>query len=67
MEEIRKLLNQAATIAEEKDIPFIAAFGVDKITMFDFTPKNAPERLKRTKTTLMMGAQHIRRQAEIQD
>ncbi|MBP2652650.1 MAG: hypothetical protein H6Q73_219 [Firmicutes bacterium] len=67
MEKIRELLNEAAQVCEESGIPFLAAYGIDKISVVEFTPPGTPERLKKTKVTLMMGAKQVRRNVEIQD
>ena len=66
MEEIRKVANGLADLAEKKGIPFLAAWGADRISVVEFAPDNTPERIKKARTTLVTTTMQARRQLEIQ-
>ncbi len=66
MEEIKKMVDEVVLECEEKGIPFLAAFGLDKISIYEFAPDNTPERLKNARITLVNTTMQARRKLEIQ-
>lgn len=66
MEKIHELVNQITEECEKKGIPFLAAFGLDKIAVYEFAPDNTPERIRKARTTLVNVTLQARRQLEIQ-
>lgn len=66
MEKIHELVNQVAEECEQRGIPFLAAFGLDKIAIYEYAPNNTPERIKKARTTLVNTTMQARRQLEIQ-
>lgn len=66
MKEIREMVGKVADLCEQKGIPFLAAFGNDKISIVEFAPDSTPERIKKARTTLVTTTMQARRQLEIQ-
>lgn len=66
MEKIKKMVDEVVQECEEKGIPFLAAFGLDKISIYEFAPDNTPERLKKARITLVTTTIQARRKLEIQ-
>lgn len=66
MEKIHEMVNKIAEECEQKGIPFLAAFGLDKIAIYEYAPDNTPERLKKARTTLITTTIQARRKLEIQ-
>lgn len=66
MEKIHEMVNQIAEECEKQGIPFLAAFGLDKISIYEFAPDNTPERIKKARITLVNTTMQARRQIEIQ-
>lgn len=65
MKEIREMVNKVADLCEQKNIPFLAAFGTDKIAIVEYAPDDTPERIKKARTTLVNTTMQKRRQIEI--
>ena len=66
MEKIQELINQAADLCERQGVPFLCAYGKDKIKVVEFAPDDTPERIKKARTTLVNVTLQARRQLEIQ-
>lgn len=66
MKEVREKINEVAEMCERKGIPFLAAFGLDRISVVEFAPDNTPERIKKARTTLVNVTMQARRQLEIE-
>ena len=66
MKEIRDMVNKIADLCEQKNVPFLAAFGTDKIAVVEYAPDDTPERIKKARTTLVNTTMTARRQLEIQ-
>jgi hypothetical protein len=66
MEKIREMIDNVAAECERQGIPFLAAFGLDKISACEFAPENTPELLKKTRTVLFNSTTRARRQLEIE-
>lgn len=66
MEKIHKMVDEIATECEKQGIPFLAAFGKDKIAVYEYAPDDTPERIKKARTTLVTVTLQARRQLEIQ-
>jgi hypothetical protein len=66
MEKIHKMIDEVASECEKQGIPFLAAFGTDKISIYEYAPDNTPERIKKARTTLVTTTIQARRKLEIQ-
>lgn len=66
MEKIHEMVNKITEECERQGIPFLACFGLDKIAVYEYAPDNTPERIRKTRTTLLNVTSQARRQLEIQ-
>lgn len=65
MEKINEMVNKVIDECEKQGIPFLAAFGLEKIAILEYAPDNTPERIKKARTTLISTTMQARRQIEI--
>lgn len=66
MDEIKELANKLADLCEQRKIPLLCAWGTDKISIVEFAPDSTPERLIKTRATLVNTTKQARRSLEIQ-
>lgn len=66
MEKIIKLVNKLVDECEKQNVPLLAVFGREKIAVYGFAPEDTPERLVKTRQTLINTVKQARRSLEIQ-
>ena len=66
MEKIHELMSKLVDECEKQNVPLLAAFGRDKISVYEFAPDDTPERLVKTRQTLINTVKQARRSLEIQ-
>jgi hypothetical protein len=66
MKEIREKLNEICDLCEAKGVPFLAAVGMDIISVVEYAPDCTPERIRKARTTLLNTVAQARRSIEIQ-
>lgn len=66
MEKIKKMVDEVVQECEEKGIPFLAAFGLDRISIYEYAPDATPERIKKARITLVNTTAQARRKLEIE-
>jgi hypothetical protein len=65
VKEIREKLNEVCDLCEARNIPLLAAFGQDIISVVEYAPDNTPERIRKARTTLLNTVAQARRSIEI--
>lgn len=65
MEKINEMVSKAIDECEKKGIPFLAAFGIEEISILEYAPESTPERIKKARTTLINTTMQARRQIQI--
>lgn len=66
MEKLNEMVNKILDECEKQNIPFLCAFGIEKISVYEYAPDNTPERITKARTTLVNTTKQARRQIEIQ-
>jgi hypothetical protein len=66
VEKIQKMVSDLVSTCEEKGMPCLVAYGLDKIAIDANMPDNTPERIQKTWTTLTTTTKQARRVVEIQ-
>jgi hypothetical protein len=66
MGKIHTMMDEIVSECERQNIPFLGAFGLDKIAIYEYAPDNTPERIRKARITLVTTTAQARRQLEIQ-
>ena len=66
MEKIHELISKLVDECEKQNVPLLAAFGREKIAVYEYAPDDTPERILKARTTLVTTVKQARRVLEIQ-
>jgi hypothetical protein len=66
MEKIHRLVNEVAELCEKEGVPFLLAYGKEKIMVSEYAPETTPELLQKARACLFNSTKRARRQLEIE-